>query len=171
MYNTSISPIISPSRPSSPFLRRPIFSFFFFFPPSFIQVFLIPSIYSLRTRFDTRFFDETKRGVTRWRTRGEARKRVDVLGTRRADLGVRWHHHWPVNGQLPSRGSWDTCVITPRVITAIHLGVDGQSRGLFVDLHRFAPIKERVSLPFRLPFASPIASFHPPVPLGFVRSS
>lgn len=87
-----------------------------------------------------------------------------MLGTRRADLGVRWHHHWPVNGQLPSRGSWDTCVITPRVITAIHLGVDGQSRGLFVDLHRFAPIKERVSLPFRLPFASPIASFHPLVP-------
>lgn len=51
--------------------------FLFFFPPSFIQVFLIPStrFYSLLTAiFDTRFFDETKRGVTRWRTRRRGTK-------------------------------------------------------------------------------------------------
>lgn len=31
--------------------------------------------------------------------------------------GVRWHHHWPVNGQLPPGGSWDThgnAVCAPR---------------------------------------------------------
>lgn len=61
-------------------------------------------------------------------------KTSNVLGTRRrrSDPGVRWHHHWPVNGRLPSRGDHGIYA-TWCVIRAILLGVDRQSRGLFVN--------------------------------------
>lgn len=102
------------------------FAFHLFLDPSFSLFKTIIYIY-IFARYMKIFDDGTRVGK-----RGT--KTSDVLGTRRrrSDPGVRWHHHWPVNGRLPSRGDHGIYA-TWCVIRAILLGVDRQSRGLFVN--------------------------------------
>lgn len=44
------------------------------------------------------------RNETSGRTKAAVSAGLCAVPRRRADLGVRWHHHWPANGRFPSQG-------------------------------------------------------------------
>lgn len=44
------------------------------------------------------------RNETSGRTKAAVSAGLCAVPRRRADLGVRWHHHWPDNGRFPSQG-------------------------------------------------------------------